>query len=150
MQADHSAAHTSENAAKALGAYSHARRAGDLLFLAGIGPRTRSSDVIPGSQVDAAGTLISYSIEAEMRSAFANVRTILEEAGSSWDNIVDVTVFLTNLRNDWAVYNRVYAEYFPPTHPQPARTTCEVSALPQGGRTPIHFEVKIIATMTRP
>ncbi|GDX98591.1 endoribonuclease [Phycisphaerae bacterium] len=140
----------SANAAQALGAYSHARRVGDLLFLAGVGPRVRGSKQIPGAKVDAAGNLVDYDIEAEMRSCFENVRTILEEAGSNWENIVDVTVFLTNMKRDWQTYNRVYSEYFPPGSSQPTRTTCEISALPQGGDTSIHFEVKIIATVANP
>lgn len=141
---------TSSTAAEALGAYSHARRVGDLLFLAGIGPRVRGSKQIPGAKVDASGTLIDYDFEAEMRSCFANVAAVLADAGSDWRNIVDITVFLTNMKRDWPVYNRVYAEYFPPGSPQPTRTTCEISALPQGGDTPIHFEVKVIAAMPTP
>ncbi len=135
----------SAKAAEPLGAYSHARKAGGLLFLAGIGPRVRGSKDIPGAQVDAAGNLVGYDIEAELRSCFANVRTVLEEAGSSWDKIVDVLVFLTDMKRDWAVYNRVYAEYFPPGAGVPTRTTIEVSALPTGGNTPIHVEVKVVA-----
>jgi len=138
----------SANAAQALGAYSHARRVGELLFLAGVGPRVRGSKQIPGAKVDAAGNLIDYDIEAEIRSCFENVRVILDEAGSNWQSIVDVTVFLTNMKRDWQTYNRVYSEYFPSDSLQPTRTTCEISALPQGGDTPIHFEVNIIATVT--
>jgi len=118
-----------------------------MLFLSGVGPRTRGSKVIPGSKVDAAGNLVEYDFEAEMRSCFANVRTILEEAGSSWEQIVDVHAFLTNMKRDWATYNRVYGEYFPPGANQPTRTTIEISALPTGGNTPIHFEIKVIATV---
>lgn len=138
---------TSAKAAEALGAYAHARRVGELLFLAGIGPRVRGTKQIPGAQVDVSGALIDYDFEAEMRSCFANVAAVLADAGSSWSNIVDITVFLTDLKRDWPVYNRVYAEYFPAGSPQPTRTTCEISALPQGGDTPIHFEVKVIATV---
>lgn len=138
---------TSAKAAEALGAYAHARRVGELLFLAGIGPRVRGTKQIPGAKVDASGALIDYDFEAEMRSCFANVAAVLADAGSSWSNIVDITVFLTDLKRDWPVYNRVYAEYFPAGSPQPTRTTCEISALPQGGDTPIHFEVKVIATV---
>lgn len=138
---------TSAKAAEALGAYAHARRVGDLLFLAGIGPRVRGSKQIPGAKVDASGTLVDYDIEAEMRSCFANVAAVLADAGSSWDCIVDITVFLIDMKRDWLTYNRVYSEYFPAGSPQPTRTTCEISALPQGGDTPIHFEVKIIATV---
>lgn len=137
----------SERAAEPVGPYPHARRVGNMLFLSGVGPRARGSKVIPGSTVDAAGNLVDYDFEAEMRSCFANVRTILEEAGSSWEQIVDVHVFLTNMKRDWATYNRVYGEYFPPGPNQPTRTTIEISALPTGGNTPIHFEIKVIATV---
>ena len=137
----------SAKAAEPVGPYPHARRVGNLLFLAGVGPRQRGSKVIPGAKVDATGALIDYDIEAEMRSCFANVKAILEECGSTWENMVDITVFLINMKRDWATYNRVYAEFFPPGPNQPARTTCEISALPQGGNTPIHFEVKVIATV---
>lgn len=137
----------SAKAAEPVGPYPHARRVGNLLFLAGVGPRQRGSKEIPGARVDATGALIDYDIEAEMRSCFANVKAILEECGSRWENMVDITVFLINMKRDWATYNRVYAEFFPPGPNQPARTTCEISALPQGGNTPIHFEVKVIATV---
>lgn len=138
----------STTAAEPLGPYAHARRAGNLLFLSGIGPRRRGSRDIPGSVVDASGNLVDYSIEAEMRSCFDNIRTILEEAGTRWENIVDVQVFLTDMRRDWKEYNRVYAEFFPPGAPNlPTRTTVEVSALPTGGNTPIHFEIKLVATV---
>lgn len=137
----------SDKAAEPVGPYPHARRVGNMLYLSGVGPRARGSKVIPGSKVDAAGNLVDYDFEAEMRSCFANVRTILEEAGSSWEKIVDVHAFLTNMKRDWAVYNRVYGEYFPPGPNQPTRTTIEISALPTGGNTPIHFEIKVIATV---
>lgn len=132
-------------AAEPVGPYPHARRVGDLLFLSGVGPRTRGSRDIPGAQLDAAGNLVGWDIEAEMRSCFANVRAILESAGSRWENIVDVTVFLTDMRRDWPTYNRVYAEFFPPGPNQPSRTTVEVSRLPTSGDTAIHFEIKVIA-----
>lgn len=137
----------SEKAAEPVGPYPHARRVGNMLFLSGVGPRTRGSKVIPGSKVDAAGNLVDYDFEAEMRSCFSNVRTILEEAGSSWEKIVDIHAFLTNMKRDWTTYNRVYAEFFPPGPNQPTRTTIEISALPTGGNTPIHFEIKVIATV---
>jgi 2-aminomuconate deaminase len=137
----------SARAAEPVGPYPHARRVGNLLFLSGVGPRTRGSGTVPGAITDASGVLASYDIEAEMRSCFENVRVILEDAGSSWDRIVDVTVFMTDLRRDWATYARVYAEFFPAGPSQPSRTTVEVSRLPQGGHTPIHFEIKVIATV---
>ena len=138
----------SAKAAEPVGPYPHARRAGNLLFLSGVGPRKRGSKDVPGAQVDAAGRLIGWDIEAEMRSCFDNVRAILAEAGARWENIVDVTVFLTDLKRDWATYNRVYAEFFPLGPNQPSRTTVEISALPTGGNTPIHFEIKVTATVT--
>ena len=136
----------SNTAAEPLGPYAHARRAGNLLFLSGIGPRKRGSKDIPGAVLDASGTLADYSIEAEMRSCFENIRMILEEAGSRWEKIVDVAVYLTDMKRDWKEYNRVYAEFFPPGGGSlPTRTTVEVSALPTGGNTPIHFEIKVVA-----
>ncbi|MEP7213557.1 MAG: Rid family hydrolase [Acidobacteriota bacterium] len=132
------------NSAKApepVGSYPHARRVGDLLFLSGVGPRERGTKTIPGVSLDDAGRIVSYDIETQCRSVFQNVRYILEDAGSSWDNIVDVTVFLTNMKDDFAMYNRVYAEYF--AENQPCRTTVEVNKLP----TPIAIELKVIATI---
>jgi 2-aminomuconate deaminase len=124
-----------------VGLYPHARRVGDLLFLSGVGPRQRDSKQIPGVELDAAGEVVSYDIEAQCHSVFQNVRHILEDAGSSWDKIVDVTVFLTNMKADFAAYNRIYAEYFADN--RPCRTTVEVGALP----TPIAIELKVIATI---
>ncbi len=137
----------SAKAAEPVGPYPHARRAGNLLFLSGVGPRKRGSKDIPGAVVDPTGGLTDYSIEAEMRSCFENIKTILEEAGSRWENIVDVQVFLTDMKRDWANYNRVYGEFFPAGPHQPTRTTIEIKALPTGGNTPIHFEIKVIATL---
>jgi 2-aminomuconate deaminase len=136
----------SQRAAEPVGSYSHARRAGNLLFLAGQGPRRRGSTDIPGVTLDAGGNVVTYDIEAQVRACFENVRIILQESGSSWDRIVDVMVFLTDLKRDFAAYNRVYAEYFPGPNP-PTRTTVEVGALPTAGNAPIAFEVKVIATM---
>jgi 2-aminomuconate deaminase len=112
------------------------------LFLSGVGPRTRGSKEIPGVELDESGEIVAYDIEAQCRSVFQNVRHILEDAGSSWENIVDVTVFLTNMKDDFSVYNRLYAEYFSTN--QPCRTTVEVNALP----TPIAIELKVIATFS--
>jgi 2-aminomuconate deaminase len=131
----------SPNAPEPVGAYPHARRVGNLLFLSGIGPRERGTTKIPGVELDADGNILSYNIEAQCHSVFKNVKAILEDAGSSWENIVDVTVFLTNMKRDFATFNRIYAEYF--KNNQPARTTVEVSALP----TPIAIELKVIATI---
>jgi 2-aminomuconate deaminase len=131
----------SSKAPEPVGLYPHARRVGNLLFLSGVGPRERGTKKIPGVELDEAGHIISYDIETQCRSVFLNVRNILEDAGSSWDNIVDVTVFLTNMKDDFAAYNRVYAEYFADN--QPCRTTVEVGSLP----TPIAVELKVIATI---
>lgn len=131
----------SKKAPEPVGLYPHARRVGNLLFLSGVGPRKRGSNIIPGVELGEDGNIVAYDIEAQCRSVFENVRLILEEAGSHWDNLVDVTVFLTNMEKDFPVYNRLYAEYFSTN--QPCRTTVEVSRLP----TPIAIELKCIATI---
>lgn len=130
-----------DNASKPLGAYPHARRVGNLLFLSGIGPRSPKDNSIPGLELDAEGNIVKYDIEAECHSVFANVRAVLEASGSSWDKMIDVTVFLTNMKKDFPVYNRIYADYF--TSVQACRTTVEVKSLP----TPIAIELKVIATI---
>lgn len=129
----------SEKAPEPVGLYPHARRVGNLLMMSGVGPRERGSKKIPGVELDANGNLVSYDIEAQCHSVFKNVRLILEDAGLSWDHLVDVTVFLTNMKADFATYNRIYAEYFKSN--QPCRTTLEINALP----TPIAIELKCIA-----
>lgn len=131
----------SSKAPEPVGLYPHARRVGNLLFLSGVGPRERGTKKIPGVELDEAGSIISYDIETQCRSVFQNVRYILEDAGSSWANIVDVTVFLTNMKDDFAAYNKLYAEYFADN--QPCRTTIEISSLP----TPIAIELKVVATI---
>jgi len=131
----------SDKAPRPVGAYPHARRVGNLLFLSGVGPRQAGTDVIPGVQLSTDGTILSYDIAAQCHSAFRNIHVILEEAGSGWDNLIDVTVFLTNMKADFATYNRIYADYFSDT--QPCRTTVEISSLP----TPIAIELKCIATI---
>lgn len=128
-------------AAKPLGAYPHARRVGNLLFLSGIGSRNPQDNSIPGLEQDAAGNIISYDIEKECLQVFANVKAVLEASGSSWEKIVDVTVFLTNMKKDFPVYNKIYGEYF--SEVQACRTTVEVKSLP----TPIAIELKVIATV---
>lgn len=134
----------SRSAPEPVGAYPHAKRVGDLLFLSGVGPRQRGRKEIPGVTLDERGNVVRKDIEAQCRSVFENVRVILEEAGSGWGNIVDVLVFLTDMKNDFAAYNRLYAEYFAgPGKPNPTRTTIEISSLP----TPIAIELKVIATM---
>lgn len=131
----------SSRAPEPVGPYPHARRVGDLLFLSGVGPRKLGSKEIPGVSLNDAGQIVSYDIETQCRSVFENVRVILEDAGSSWEKMVDVTVFLTNMEDDFRVYNRIYTEYF--SDIQPCRTTVEVNALP----TPIAIELKVIATI---
>jgi 2-aminomuconate deaminase len=131
----------SRRAPEAVGAFPHAKRLGNLLFLSGIGPRVRGQASIPGVTLDERGEAASHDIAAQTLQVFENVRVILEDAGSSWDRIVDVTVFLTDMRNDFATFNRLYAEHF--TENQPTRTTVEVNRLP----TPIAIELKVIATV---
>ena len=132
---------SSERAPEPVGPYPHARRAGDLLFLSGIGPRVKGVAGVPGVTLDAGGDVVSYDFESQCRQVFANVRTILEDAGSSWERIVDVTVFLTDIKRDFATMNRLYADAF--AENRPARTTVGVSRLP----TPIAIELKVIATV---
>ena len=132
---------SSDQAPEPVGLYPHARKVGNLLFLSGVGPRRRGSREIPGVTLNSAGEIEMYDIEAQCHSVFQNVRLILEGAGSRWENLVDVTVFLTNMKADFAIYNRIYAEYFKDN--QPCRTTVEVRALP----TPIAIELKCIATI---
>ena len=129
----------SQNAPEPVGLYPHARQVGNFLFLSGIGPREKGKMEIPGVKLDQNRNIISYDIEAQCHSVFKNVRTVLEDAGSNWDNLVDVTVFLTNMKDDFEIYNRIYAEYF--IDNQPCRTTVEILSLP----TPIAIELKCIA-----
>lgn len=133
----------SECAPEPVGLYPHARRVGNLLFLSGVGPRQRGTKVIPGVTLAADGTVAAYDIEAQTRSVFENVRTILEDAGSSWERLLDVTVYLTDMRRDFATYNRLWAEYFASVPNPPCRTTVEINRLP----TPIAIELKCIATI---
>lgn len=130
-----------ENASKPLGAYPHARRVGNLLFLSGIGPRNPKDNSIPGLKLSKKGKIKKYDIEAECHSVFANVKAVLEASGSSWNKIVDVTVFLINMKKDFPVYNKIYGEYFKDV--QACRTTVEIKSMP----TPIAIELKVIATL---
>jgi len=135
----------STRAPEPVGAFPHAKRVGNLLFLSGIGPRLRGSKEIPGVTLDSAGNVVSYDIETQCRAVFENVRFVLEDAGANWNDIVDVTVFLTNMKKDFQIYNKIYAEHFAGDgKPNPTRTTIEVGALP----TPIAIELKVIATTT--
>ena len=126
-----------------VGAYPHARRAGNLLFLSGVGPRQRGTSKIPGVTLSADGHPLSYDIVAQCHSVFANVRAILEDAGAHWENLIDVTVYLTDMQADFKTFNRLWAEYFPDPHSRPCRTTVEVGALP----TPIAIELKCVACL---
>ena len=139
--------HTSTRAPEPVGAFPHAKRVGNLLFLSGIGPRKRGSKEIPGVTLNANGSIKSYDIQTQCRAVFDNVRYVLEDAGSKWENIVDVTVFLTNMKDDFTPYNKLYAEYFAGPagsgKPNPTRTTLEINCLP----TPIAIELKVIATI---
>ncbi len=130
-----------DTAPKPVGAYPHARRVGNLLFLSGVGPRDPATNAIPGNTYNADGTLATYDIQAQCRQVFANVRAVLEAAGARWDDLVDVTVFLTDMARDFATYNKIYAEHF--TTAQPCRTTLGITALP----TPIAIELKCIAAL---
>ena len=132
---------SSSQAPEPVGHYPHARRVGDLLFLSGVGPRSRGTKRIPGVELDAEGNIVSYDIETQVRSVFQNVKWILEDAGSSCEKIVDVTVFLTNMKDDFPTYNRLWKEYF--EKDPPCRTTLEINCLP----TPIAIELKVIATI---
>ncbi len=132
-----------EAAPAPVGAYPHARRVGDLLFLSGVGPRVPGSNAIPGNVVDANGKVVAYDIEAQCRQVFANVRAVLQASGARWEDLVDVTVYLTDMARDFATYNRLYAEYFAGV--DACRTTLGITALP----TPIAIELKCIASLAR-
>lgn len=131
----------SDKAPEPVGLYPHARKVGNLLFLSGVGPRERGTKKIPGVELDEAGEIESYDIAAQCHSVFKNVRLILESSGAKWEDLVDVTVFLTNMKEDFKTYNKIYAEYFKDN--QPCRTTVEISSLP----TPIGIELKCIAAV---
>lgn len=131
----------SSKAPEPVGLYPHARRVGNLLFLSGVGPRERGTKKIPGVELDENGNIVSYDITAQCHSVFRNIKYILEDSGSSWDKIIDVQVFLTNMKDDFKTYNTLWAEYFKEN--PPCRTTIEINCLP----TPIAIELKVIATI---
>ena len=131
------------SAPRPVGAYPHARRVGDLLFLSGIGPREPGTDVIPGNVVGVDGRLAEYDIAAQARAVFANVRAVLEASGARWEDLVDVTVYLTDMARDFQAYNAVWAEFFPDPARAPCRTTLGITALP----TPIAIELKCVAAI---
>jgi 2-aminomuconate deaminase len=136
---------STSSAPKPVGLYPHARKVGNLLFLSGVGPRTAGSDAndsgVPGLELDHNGNFKAFDFEAQVHSVFQNVKRILEASGSSWEQLVDVTVFLVDMKRDFHTFNRIYAEYFKDN--QPCRTTCEINSLP----TPIAIELKCIATV---
>ena len=133
---------TSQRAAEPVGHFPHSRRVGNLLFLSGIGPRARNSKIIPGVQLSASGAIESYDIETQCKAVFENVRLVLEDSGARWNQLVDVTVFLNNMKDDFKSYNKLWAEFFKDN--PPCRTTVEVVALP----TPIAIELKCIADLS--
>ena len=132
----------SNQAPEPVGAYPHAKRVGNLLFLSGIGPRKKNSKEIPGVTLNDDGKIKSYNIEEQCHSVFQNIKFVLEDSGASWENLVDVTVFLTNMKDDFPIYNKIYKEYFKDN--RPCRTTVEISSLP----TPIAIELKCIASLS--
>mgnify|MGYP003544616004 FL=1 len=131
----------SSKAPEPVGLYPHARKVNNLLFLSGVGPREKGTKKIPGVELDENGNIMSYDIEIQCHSVFKNVKYILEDSGSSWDKLIDVTIFLTNMKDDFTAYNKIYAEYF--KNNLPCRTTIEIKSLP----TPIAIELKCIATI---
>lgn len=131
----------SQKAPEPVGLYPHARRVGNLLFLSGVGPRVRGSKEIPGVRLDVLGNVVDYDIEAQCHSVFNNVKAVLEDSGCQWTDLVDVTVFLTNMKKDFPIYNRLWTEYFKEN--PPCRTTIEINALP----TPIAIELKCVAVV---
>lgn len=133
----------SSRAPEPVGLYPHARLVGNLLFLSGVGPRERGQKKIPGVELDSNGNILSYDIEAQCHSVFKNVKAILEDAGAKWEDLVDVTVYLTNMKKDFPIYNRLWAEYF--KNNPPCRTTLEINALP----TPIAIELKCVAALSK-
>lgn len=133
--------HNSSRAPEPVGNYPHARRVGEFLFLSGVGPRERGTKKIPGVELDASGAIASYDIETQCHSVFKNVKAILEDSGAKWEDLVDVTVYLTNMKKDFPTYNRLWAEYF--KNDPPCRTTLEIGALP----TPIAIELKCMAVI---
>ena len=137
----HNKSFNSSRAPEPVGPYPHAKRIGNLLFLSGVGPRKKGDKNIPGVTLSENGEIQDYDIEVQCKAVFDNVRFILEDAGSSWSNLMDITVFLTNINEDFATFNRIYKDYF--SDVQPCRTTVEVTALP----TPIAIELKCIATI---
>lgn len=141
---------STSSAPKPVGSYPHARRVGDLLFLSGVGPRKAGSgngdSVVPGLELNDSGDVVKFDFEAQVHAVFANVKAVLEASGSSWDELVDVTVFLVNMDRDFKTFNRIYADYFHgDSENRPCRTTVEINCLP----TPIAIELKCIATANK-
>jgi 2-aminomuconate deaminase len=136
---------SSDKAPDPVGPYPHARKVGNLLFLSGVGPRKKGTKEIPGVTLDEHKNIVNYNIEEQCHSVFQNVKYILEASGSKWENLIDITVYLTNMKDDFHIFNRIYAMYFPDKATQPCRTTVEVNALP----TPIAIEMKCVAVVDK-
>ena len=141
---------STSSAPKPVGSYPHARKVGDLLFLSGVGPRKAGSgngdSVVPGLELNERGEVVKFDFEAQVHAVFANVKAVLDASCSSWEELVDVTIFLVNMERDFKTFNRIYAEYFPgDSKNRPCRTTVEINCLP----TPIAIELKCIATVNK-
>lgn len=143
----HDMTNKGQSAPRPVGAYPFARKAGNLLFLSGVGPRVAGSGAhdsgVPGLALDHNGNFKEFDFEAQVHSVFANVKAILEANGSRWENLIDITVFLVHMNRDFKTFNRIYAEYFPDPATQPCRTTVEINRLP----TPIAIELKCVAAV---
>lgn len=135
---ENKAIHT-KNAAQPVGAYPHSIKVGSFLYLSGIGPRSATDNSIPGLEQDANGTILAYDFEGQVHNVMANIKAVLEASNAKWEDLIDITVYLINMKKDFATFNKIYAEYF--KDQQPCRTTVQVTALP----TPIAIELKCIA-----
>lgn len=132
-----------DDAPHPVGTYPHARRVGNLLYLSGIGPRHPQTNAIPGNEMYADGRVRRYDIAAQTHAVLANARAVLQASGARWEDLVDATVYLTDMLRDFRIYNAIWAEYFPDPATAPCRTTVGITALP----TPIAIELKCIATI---
>ena len=128
-----------DSAPKPVGAYPHARRVGNMLYLSGVGPRQPGTNAIPGGPIhDENGEPLNYDIKAQTHAVVENVRRVVEEAGGTMEQVVDVTTFLVDMKRDFSGYNEVWAETLGTVGP--TRTTLAIDALP----TPIAVEMKVI------
>ncbi len=131
----------SRSAPAPVGSYPHARREGEWLFLSGVGPRQAGTTDIPGVTLNAQGEVVDYDVAVQTQAVIDNVKHVLDAAGASLHQVVDIMVFLTNMKDDFALFNQVYAANF--SDIQATRTTIGVVALP----TPIAVEFKVIARL---